>query len=112
MINSTLNGMPANADVAKRGIAHEILAHYHDFSVIASVLPNGNAFMLEPFTRQKNLTTANLGFHDYFCFSVSVSSRHDTAAIAVSMYTENHNGTSLIGVWVGALNLEVYNELL
>ena len=93
---------------------------YDDFSLIGFILPNGNVYMQEPFERQKNLTTGNLGFRDYFKTAlntgktylsdviVSKSSSRSLTVMATPVFSNNQ----IIGVLYGTLDLNIFNELL
>jgi len=119
-IDKKLNGIPENFDVYKRKLAKDILVKYDDFSLIGFILPNGNVYMQEPFERQKNLTTGNLGFRDYFKTTlntgktylsdviVSKSSGRSLTVMATPVFSNNQ----IIGVLYGTLDLNIFNELL
>jgi len=125
-INNTLRGIPKDADLAKRNVAQGILSKYNDFRVVALLLPNGDMYMEEPYSRQLNLTKTNFAFRDYYKGAIST---HDTylgnliiasccglpqANMAVPIYSENNNtnNQSLVGVWYGGLDLDVFNKSL
>ena len=70
-LNQSLHGIPANVDIQKRNVARDILSADKDFGVIFFLMPNGLVYMEEPYSRQHNLTTSNLGFRDFFKGAVS-----------------------------------------
>ena len=125
-INNTLHGIPKDTDLAKRKVAQDILSKYNDFRVIGFLMPNGDMYMLEPYSRQLNLTKTNFAFRDYYKGAVSThntylgnvvisaSSGLSQANIAVPIYSyeNNTNNPSLVGVWVGGLDLDVFNKSL
>src|SRR4029079_2056569 len=126
-INNTLNGIPKDTDLAKRKVAQDILSKYNDFRVIAFLMPNGDMYMEEPYSRQLNLTKTNFAFRDYYKGAVSThntylgnliiaaSSGLPQANMAVPIYSSENNNTnnpSLVGVWFGGLNLDVFNKSL
>ena len=125
-INNTLHGIPKDTDLAKRKVAQDILSKYNDFRVIGFLMPNGDMYMLEPYSRQLNLTSTNFAFRDYYKGAVSThntylgnviiaaSSGLPQANIAVPIYSyeNNTNNPSLVGVWVGGLDLDVFNKSL
>ena len=125
-INNTLHGIPKDTDLAKRKVAQDILSKYNDFGVIAFIMPNGDMYMEEPYSRQLNLTKTNFAFRDYYKGAVSThntylgnvvisaSSGLSQANIAVPIYSSenNTNNPSLVGVWVGGLDLDVFNKSL
>jgi hypothetical protein len=122
LISPELHGIPADADVLKRKIAQDILAADKDFQVIFSLMPNGDVYFLEPYSRQENLTGNNFAFRGYYKGAIetgntylddvviSASSGRPQTNIAVPIYSEN-NGT-LIGVWGGGLNLASLSKSL
>ena len=126
-INNTLHGIPKDTDLAKRKVAQDILSKYNDFRVIAFLMPNGDVYMEEPYSRQLNLTKTNFAFRDYYKGAVSThntylgnviiaaSSGLPQANMAVPIYSSENNNTnnpSLVGVWFGGLDLDVFNKSL
>ena len=126
-LKQSLHGIAANVDIQKRKVAQAILSADKDFGVIFFLMPNGLVYMEEPYSRQLNLTTNNLGFRDFYKGAVSThttylgnvvisaSSHRPQANIAVPVYSENNNNNSrlsLLGIWAGGLNLPVFNKLL
>jgi hypothetical protein len=65
-MNPILHGIPKNLDVGKRDVAGNILNRDKDFNAIFFALPNGDVYLVEPYSRQQNLTVNNLSFRDYF----------------------------------------------
>ena len=60
-------GIPPEMDLAKRQVADYILDNYpRDFVSVLFLLPDGDVYLLEPYTRQENLSTSNLSFRDYY----------------------------------------------
>src|SRR5215218_330618 len=121
-IDPTLHGIPQDLDIEKRKIAQDILAADRDFELIFFLLPNGDMYLEEPYSRQKNLTRNNFAFRDYYKGAlstgdtylgnivISASSGLPQSNIAVPLYhsASNNNGNksnSLLGVWSGGLNL-------
>ena len=96
---TTLHGIPKDADIQKRRIAQDILFNYKDFQIINFIMPNGNIYIAEPYSRQQILTINNLAFRDYFQGAVkthntylgnviiSASSGQRQALIAVPVYS-------------------------
>ncbi len=126
-INNTLHGIPKDTDLAKRKVAQDILSKYNDFRVVAMLMPNGDIYMEEPYSRQLNLTRTNFAFRDYYKGAVSTqntylgnviiaaSSGLPQANMAVPIYSSENNNTnnpSLVGVWFGGLDLDVFNKSL
>ena len=125
-INNTLNGIPKDTDLAKRKVAQDILSKYNDFRIIAFLMPNGDMYMEEPYSRQLNLTKTNFAFRDYYKGAVSTNNTYlgnliiaassglPQANMAVPIYSSenNTNNPSLVGVWYGRLDLGVFNKSL
>jgi len=132
-ISSELHGIPKNLDIAKRKIAHDILASDKDLEVIFFLMPNGDMYMEEPYSRQQNLTGNNFAFRDYYKGAISTSDTYlgnviisaasglPQSYIAVPLYSSasdnngnrnNSNNMTLSGIWSGGLNLPVFSETL
>jgi hypothetical protein len=125
MLNDTieqLKGIPQNADTPKRQVAKDILEKYGEFQVVFFVMPNGDMYIEEPYSRQENLSKTNFAFRDYYKGAVnnndtflgnvivSASSGQNQAVIAVPVYS-GANG-SLAGIWAGGLDLDDFDESL
>jgi len=116
LISPELHGVSIDADTAKRELAQDILIGDNDFEVIFFLMPNGDMYLEEPYSRQANLTMDNFAFRDYYKGAtdshntylgnviISASSGRPQAYMAVPIYSEN-NGT-LVGIWAGGLNLQ------
>ena len=132
-ISSKLHGIPKDLDIAKRKLAQDILASDKDLQLIFFLMPNGDTYMEEPYSRQQNLTGNNFAFRDYYKGAVSTgdtylgnivisaSSGLPQSNIAVPLYSSssdnngnrnNSNSLTLLGVWSGGLNLTVFSETL
>ncbi|HKI10323.1 MAG TPA: cache domain-containing protein [Nitrososphaeraceae archaeon] len=118
--------------MAKRKVAQNILATDKDLQLIFFTMPNGDVYMVEPYSRQQNLTRNNFAFRDYYKGAVSTgdtylgnviissSSGLPQSNIAVPVYNStsnnNTNGSNgkmtLVGLWGGGLNLTVFSEVL
>jgi hypothetical protein len=121
-ISSQLHGIPRDVDMPKRKVAQDILDTDKDFQVIFFLMPNGDVYLIEPYSQQQNLTGNNFAFRDYYKGAVesrntylsdviiSAALGRAQANIAVPMYSEN-NGT-LVGLWAGGLNLTGLSESL
>jgi hypothetical protein len=120
-------GIPENADLAKRQTGREILSKYPDeFVSFLFLTPNGTVYLLEPFTRQQNLSTYDLSHRDYFKGVVqtnhtflgnvitSVSSGRNQIQLAVPVFSfgDSNQTASLIGVLSSGLNFKPFNEIL
>jgi hypothetical protein len=132
-ISSELHGIPIDLDIAKRKIAHDILASDKDLEVIFFLMPNGDMYMEEPYSRQQNLTGNNFAFRDYYKGAISTGDTYlgnviisaasglPQSYIAVPLYSSasvnngnrsNSNNMTLLGMWSGGLNLPVFSETL
>jgi hypothetical protein len=121
-ISPELHGIPEDADMPKRKVAQDILDTDKDFQVIFFLMPNGDMYSIEPYSRQENLTANNFAFRDYYRGAVdthntylgnvmiSASSGLPQTNMAVPIFSEN-NGT-LIGVLAGGLNLTNFSTSL
>jgi hypothetical protein len=67
----TLHGIGKDLDIPKRKVAQNILSADKDFETIFFLMPNGNIYMQEPYSRQLNLTKTNFDFRDYYKGAVS-----------------------------------------
>jgi hypothetical protein len=54
-ISFELHGIPKDLDIAKRKVAQDILASDKDLQLIFFLMPNGDMYMEEPYSRQQNL---------------------------------------------------------
>ena len=127
----TLHGIGRDLDIQKRKVAQNILSADRDFGVIFFLMPNGNVYMDEPYSRQLNLTKTNLDFRDYYKGAVSThmtylgnvvisaSAGLPQANIAVPIYSDENNNNnnnnsskSLVGIWAGGLNLRAFSKSL
>jgi hypothetical protein len=61
-----LHGIPRDMDLPKRRVAQDILDIDRDFEVVYFLMPNGDMYLEEPYSRQENLTRGNFAFRDYF----------------------------------------------
>ena len=128
-----LHGIPKDLDIAKRKVAHNILASDKDLQVIFFLMPNGDVYMLEPYSRQQNQTGNNFAYRDYYKGAVSTgdtylgnvvistSSGLPQSNIAVPLHSSaidnngnrsNSNNMTLLGLWSGGLNLTEFSKTL
>ena len=132
-ISTELHGIPKDLDIAKRKVAHNILASDKDLQVIFFLMPNGDVYMLEPYSRQQNQTGNNFAYRDYYKGAVSTgdtylgnvvistSSGLPQSNIAVPLHSSaidnngnrsNSNNMTLLGLWSGGLNLTEFSKTL
>jgi hypothetical protein len=118
----SLHGIPEDADLEKRSVAQDIISNYDDIQVIAFLMPNGDVYLEQPYSRQQNLTSDNLSFRDYHRGAVSTnstylgnviksaSSNRSEALVAVPLYFPSNQ--SLLGIWAGGMDFSLLNEEL
>ena len=70
----TLHGIPDDADLVKRKVAQDTVSNYDDVQVIVFLMPNGDVYLEQPYSRQQNLTSNNLSFRDYYRGAVDTNS--------------------------------------
>src|SRR5437867_1347052 len=89
-------------------------------------MPNGTVYLLEPFTRQQNLSTYDLSHRDYYKGVIktnrtflgnvitSASSGRNQVQLAVLVFSlgDSNQTASLIGVLSSGLNFKTFNEIL
>jgi hypothetical protein len=121
-INPELHGIPKDVDLPKRKVAQDILDRDKDFEVIYFLMPNGDMYLEEPYSRQENLTRDNFAFRDYFRGAlnsgetylgdiiISAASGRPQTNIAVPIYSEDNK--TLVGVWAAGLNITVLDNSL
>jgi hypothetical protein len=129
-ISPKLHGIPIDLDIAKRQVAHDILAYDNDLQVMSFLMPNGDVYMVEPYSRQQNLTGNNFAFREYCKGAISTgdtylgnayisaSSGLPQSNIVVPLYSsasdnnDNRNNMTLLGIWSGGLNLTEFSRTL
>jgi hypothetical protein len=62
----TLHGVPQYADMQMRQVAKNILATNSGLYKIFFIMPDGDMYLLEPYSIQLTLTANNYAFRDYF----------------------------------------------
>ena len=126
LLNQTLNtlhGIPQHADIEKRQVAKNMLSSNSDFQIVIFIMPNGDIYFDEPYSRQQISTTTNLAFRDYFKGVIkindiylgdptpSASSGQMQSVIAVPVYSLKDNST-VVGVWAGGIDFAILNKEL
>ena len=130
LINPSFHGIPKDADMSKRQVAQNILSTDKEIEVIFFVMPNGDMYFEEPYSRQENLTRDNFAFRDYYKGAVSTGDTYlgdlvISAAsglpqmyMAVPLYSTNgsnkaNNTENLIGLFAGGFNIfSTFNKSL
>ena len=127
-------GISENLDVEKRKVAQKILSRDKDFGSIYFTLPNGNIYIGEPYSDQKQLPRLNYADREWYkgvtstnntyisSVFISASIHVPAIAVAVPVYSDNvginNNNTgitsnsphTLVGYWVGILDLASVQE--
>jgi hypothetical protein len=127
-INPKLHGIPNDLDMPKRDVAQAILSSDKDFRVIFFLMPNGNIYLDEPYSLQTNLTKNNFAYRDYYKGAINTqdvylgnivisnSTGLPTPFMSVPIYSSENNrknsSSTLVGIWVGGLNLSVLSKSL
>ncbi|MGG6460904.1 MAG: cache domain-containing protein [Candidatus Eiseniibacteriota bacterium] len=125
LLNQTLNtfhGLPQHTDIQKRDIANNIIASNSDLYEIFFMMPNGDMYLLEPYSIQHILTVNNYAFRDYFrgviktndtylgnVIVTTAASGNREAVIAVPVYSLKDNST-IAGVWAGGLDFKILDK--
>jgi Cache domain len=119
----TLHGIPQQADVQKRQVAKNMLSSNSDLQIVIFIMPNGDIYLDEPYSRQQVSTTTNLAFRDYFKGVLrtndiylgdptpSASSGQMQSIIAIPVYSLKGNST-IVGVWAGGIDFGILNKEL
>jgi len=126
LLNQTLNtlhGIPEYADTEKRQVAKNIVVSNSDLREVFFVMPNGDAYLFEPYPTQQNLTANNFAFRDYFqgaiktnavylgnVMNTKTASSFRGGAIAVPVYAYPMHNSTISGVWVGGIDLKVFDK--
>ena len=128
LLNQTLNtlhGIPQYADTEKRQVAKNIVASNSDLRDVFFIMPNGDAYLFEPYSTQQNLTTNNFAFRDYFQGAIKTNdvylgnviipkttSGFRSGGIAIPVYSSSTNNSNVAGVWVGGIDFKVFDKEL
>jgi hypothetical protein len=134
-ISKVYMGIPGNLDLQKRKTAQDILSKDRDFGSVYFTMPNGNVYMGEPYSDQKQLPRLNYADRDWYkgvitlnntyisAVFISASIHAPATAIVVPVYSigaGNVRGSNagsaitppLSGYWVGILDLRSIDEIL
>jgi Cache domain len=132
LINPTFHGIPKDAEIQKRQIFQNILSIDKDFGLISYLMPNGDMYFEEPYSRQENLTRDNFAFRDYFKGAVSTgdtylgnviisaSSGLPSVLMSIPLYSANDSSSSskanntenLIGLLGANQDISIFNKFL
>jgi NAD(P)-dependent dehydrogenase (short-subunit alcohol dehydrogenase family) len=105
-----------NLQIWKRHVAKNIIASNSDLYKVFFIMPNGDMYLLEPYSIQKTLTLNNYAFRDYFQGAIktndiyvgnvivsAAASADREAVIAVPVHSLKDNST-IVGVWGGSID--------
>jgi hypothetical protein len=132
LINPSIHGIPKDAEIQKRQIFQNILSIDKDFEVISYLMPNGDMYFEEPYSRQENLTRDNFAFRDYYKGAVSTgdtylgnviisaSSGLPAVLMSIPLYSANDSSISgkanntehLIGLLGANQDISTFNKIL
>jgi co-chaperonin GroES (HSP10) len=120
---STLHGIPQDADIEKRQVAKNIVVSNSDLRDVFFIMPNGDAYLFEPYSTQQNLTTNNFAFRDYFQGAIKTNDVYlgnviipktafgfRSGGIAIPVYSSSENNSHIAGVWVGGIDFKVFDK--
>ena len=106
LMNPSFHGIPKDAEIQKRQIFQNILSIDKDFEVISYLMPNGDMYLQEPYSRQENLTRDNFALRDYYKGAVSTgdtylgnviisaSSGLPAVLMSIPLYSANDSSSS------------------
>ena len=131
LINPSFHGIPKDAEIQKRQIFQNILSIDKDFEVISYLMPNGDMYFQEPYSRQENLTRDNFALRDYYKGAVSTgdtylgnviisaSSALPAVLMSIPLYSANESSSSeakhsenLIGLLGANQGISTFNMFL
>jgi hypothetical protein len=120
----TLHGIPQYADMEKRQVAKNMIASNSGLYKIFFIMPDGDMYLLEPYSVQKTLTANNYAFRDYFQSAIKTkdiyvgnvivskaASGDREAVIAIPVFSLKNNST-IVGVWGGSIDFGILNKEL
>ncbi len=64
-ISEQYHGIPDNYDLKKRDLAKQILKAYPEFEFITFNMPNGDFYLMEPYSDQLNITRLNFADREW-----------------------------------------------
>src|SRR5215212_9198393 len=119
----TLHGIPQNADIEKRQVAKNIVVSNSDLREVFFIMPNGDAYLFEPYSTQQHLTTNNFAFRDFFqgaiktndvylgnVINTKTASSFRGGSIAIPVYSSSKDNSNISGVCVGGIDFKVFDK--
>ena len=116
LIGTEFMGIPESSDIDKRNTAKYLLNIEPIFGGVYFTLPNGDVYLGEPYSAQKQLPRLNFADRDWYkgvsktnetyisSVFLSASTRAPATAIAVPVY-QDESKMKLAGYWVGIINI-------
>jgi hypothetical protein len=116
LIGTEFMGIPESSDIGKRNTAKYLLKNEPILGGVYFTLPNGDVYMGEPYSAQKQLPRLNFADRDWYkgvsktnetyisSVFLSASTRAPATAIAVPVYQDDSR-IKLAGYWVGIINI-------
>jgi Cache domain len=116
LISTEFMGIPESSDIEKRNVAKYLLRNESILGGVYFTLPNGNVYLGEPYSAQKQLPRINFADRDWYkgvsrtnetyisSVFLSASTRAPATAIAMPVYQDDSN-LKLVGYWVGIINI-------
>ena len=116
LIGTEFMGIPEASDIEKRNTAEYLLKNEPVLGGVYYTLPNGDVYLGEPYSAQKQLPRLNFADRDWYkgvsktnetyisSVFLSASTRAPATAIAVPVYQDNSK-MKLVGYWVGIINI-------
>jgi cache domain-containing protein len=116
LIGTEFMGIPEASDIEKRNTAEYLLKNEPVLGGVYFTLPNGDVYLGEPYSAQKQLPRLNFADRDWYkgvsktnetyisSVFLSASTRAPATAIAVPVYLDDSK-IKLVGYWVGIINI-------
>ena len=115
-IGTEFMGISESSDIGKRNAAKYLLKNEPILGGVYFTLPNGDVYMGEPYSAQKQLPRLNFADRDWYkgvsktnetyisSVFLSASTRAPATAIAVPVYQDDSK-IKVVGYWVGIINI-------
>lgn len=120
-ISEEYKGIPNIYDLKKRELATQILKTYPEFEFITFHMPNGDFYIMEPYSDQLNVTRLNFADRDWYKGVMDTKStyvsdvynsttlKRNVVAIRTPVYDD---ANTLIGIWGGSLKLQFLQDTI
>lgn len=116
LVSTEFMGIPESSDIEKRNVAKYLLKNESILGGVYFTLPNGDVYLGEPYSAQKQLPRINFADRDWYkgvsktnetyisSVFLSASTRAPATAIALPVYQDD-SMLKLVGYWVGIINI-------